>query len=986
MPQDFAQPSVAVATALVACDGEPAAFASAGEALAAAEAVRRARPDVVIAVHVADRAGPGAARARRLREIGRPGQTLVSAVAAAALPAGAPLHDLGIHRLRDLSLPERVFALGAPGDQPLRSLDATPNNLPSRATTFVGREAELADLHGRLAQARLLTITGPGGSGKTRLAAQLAADEAGRRPDGAWWVELGDVADPGQVAQAVAAALGVLVDPAQGTVALLRAQLSSRRLLLCLDNCEHVLDAAADVAGALFAGCPEVAIVATSREPLGLTGELVWRLPPLPAREAHALFVERAAHVQPGLALDADAGAAIDSMCVRLDGSPLALELAAAWLRTLTPRQIEAGLDDRFALLVRSPRDAIPRHASLLASMAWSHELLDEGDRAVFRRLAVFPAGFDLAAARAVCGEDADALGALARLVDKSLVVADGARYRLPETIREYAADRLRAAGERRATSGRLLAHLLARVRDAAPLRDTDKDAWRAALAPEHDNLRAAIEYGLAADDPEPARALVAELPWLWHMHRQGREGLDFLRRAIARNPEDRSAVQARLLTGVALVADTAGPLNLEYDAAQRARELAAELGDERLLSLCLSLAGVGRFYTDFGEACELALESERIAAQVGDEFVIHAARALRGIVAHLRDDHDGAQALLGDAAERLTARGDRGVAASALAFLSGSALLTGELGRARELAELSIATAAPLADHLRIGMGRAALALALGAAGDLEGGVAALAPVRALADDVFLPEVNRALGVLHLWAGEPDAAIARLAVEARSTDGARPTYLAVRALPALAAAQRHAGAAEEAAATAARGAALARERGMPAVLADCLDEQGHLGEDADRHHEALAIRVRHGLRPGIVRSLEALAAYAPDEQAARMRDAAAAARAQLGLAPGAGPPDDAGAVMSLEEAAAYASRARGSRRRPDHGWASLTPAELEVVRLAVDGLSNPEIGARLYMSRSTVKTHLSHVYAKLGVANRTELAAQAPDEQKRRP
>ena len=933
----------------------------------------------MVAVHVADREGPGAARARRLCEIGLPGQTLVSAAAAAALAGEGPLHDLGVHRLRDLSLPERVFALGAPGDAPLRSLDATPNNLPSRPTSFVGREAELAELHDRLAQVRLLTITGPGGSGKTRLAAQLAADDVDRRPDGVWWVELGDVADPGEVAQAVAAALGVLVDPAQGTVALLRAQLATRRLLLCLDSCEHVLDAAADVAGALFAGCPEVAIVATSREPLGLTGELVWRLPPLPTAEAHALFVERAAHVQPDLQLDAEADAAIDSMCTRLDGSPLALELAAAWLRTLTPSQIEAGLDDRFALLVRSPRDAVPRHASLLASVAWSHDLLDATDRAVFRRLAVFPGGFDLEAARAVCGEDLDALGALARLVDKSLVIADGARYRLPETIREYAADRLRAAGERRATADRLLAHLLDRVRDAAPLRDRDKDAWRAALALEHDNLRAAIEHGLEAEDPEPARALVSELPWLWQMRRQGREGLGFLRRAIARAPDDRSPVQARLLAGVALVADTAGPLDLEYDAAQRARELAAELGDERLLSLCLALAGVGRFYTDFDEACDLALESERIAASAGDHFVIHAGRALRGIVAHLRDEHQRARTLLGDAADELAARGDRGVAASALAFLSGSALVTGELDRAREIAERSIATAAPLADHLRIGMGRAALALALGAAGDIDGGLAALAPVRALADDVFLPEVNRALGVLHLWAGQPAPAIARLGVEAGSTDGGRPTYLAIRALPPLAAAQRLAGDREAAAATAARGVDLARERGMPAVLADCLDEQGHLEEDADRHHQALAIRVEHGLRPGIIRSLEALSAYAAHEQAPRLLTAAAAARRDLGLAAH-DEPEPAGedVVMSLDEAAAYVSRARGSRRRPDAGWESLTPTEAEVVRLAVDGLSNPEIGARLFMSRSTVKTHLAHVYAKLGVANRTELAARA--------
>jgi predicted ATPase/DNA-binding CsgD family transcriptional regulator len=973
---DLTRPATAAATWFVAADGEAATGATDG--LSAAEAIRRKRPDAALAVDVAGREGTGAARARRLSEIGRPGQTLVSAAAAAALADSVPLHDLGVHRLRDLSLPERVFAVGPPGEAPLRSLDATPNNLQSRATSFVGRDAELAELRGRLTHARLLTITGPGGSGKTRLAAQLAAGEVDRRPDGVWWVELGDVADPGQVAQTVAAELGVLVDPAQGTVALLRAQLASRRLLVCLDNCEHVLAAAADVAGALFAGCPEITVVATSREPLGLTGELVWRVPPLPTAEARALFVARAAHVQPGLELDADAEAAVDSMCTRLDGSPLALELAAAWLRTLSPAQIEAGLDDRFALLVRSPRDAVPRHASLLASVAWSHDLLDAGDRAVFRRLAIFPVGFDLDAARAVCGAGADALGALARLVDKSLVVADGARFRLPETIRAFAADRLRAAGERRATADRLLAHLLGRVREAAPLRDRDKDAWRAALAPEHDNLRAAIEHGLDADDPEPARALVAELPWLWQMHRQGQEGLGFLRRAIARAPEDRSRVQAQLLTGVALVADTAGPLDLEYDAAQRARELATELGDERLLSLCLVLAGVGCFYTDFDEACELALEAEQLAAAAGDHFVTHAGRALRGIVAHLRDEHDGARALLGGAADELAARGDRGVASSALAFLSGSALATGDVVGARELAERAVATAAPLADHLRIGMGRAALALALGATGDVDGGFAALAPVRALADDVFLPEVNRALGVLHLRAGDAGAAIGRLAVEAGSTDGGRPTYLAIRALPAMAEAQRHTGDREAAAATAARGAGLARERGMPAVLADCLDEQAYLQEDADGHHQALAIRVAHGLRPGIIRSLDALSTHAADDQAPRLRDAAAAARLDLGLGERGERQPAGGDVMALEAAAAYASRARGPRRRPDAGWESLTPTEAEVVGLAVDGLSNPDIGARLFMSRSTVKTHLSHVYAKLGVANRTELAARA--------
>jgi predicted ATPase/DNA-binding CsgD family transcriptional regulator len=840
--------------------------------------------------------------------------------------------------------------------------EAPENHLPSHPTSFVGREAELAELRACLRSARLLTITGPGGSGKTRLASRLAAEEAGGRHGGAWWVELGDVADPGQVAAEVAHALGVLVDPAQGTVGSLTAQLAGRSLLLCLDNCEHVIAAAADVAGALVAGCPEVTIVATSREPLDLSAETVWWLPPLPPDEARALFVERAARIRPGFAPDADADAAIASMCSRLDGSPLALELAAAWSRTLTPAQIEAGLDDRFALLVRSPRDAVPRHASLLASVAWSHDLLAETDRAVFRRLAVFAGDFDLEAAQAVCAEP-NVVAAIARLVDKSLVVADGARYRLLETIRAYAADRLRAAGERQAAAGRHLEHLLARVRAAAPDLDTDRDRWRATLGPERDNLHAAIVHGLAAGDATPARELVAELPWLWQMHRQGREGLRLIREAIARAPEDRSLTQARLLAGVALVADTAGPLDLEYDAAQRARELAEELGEQRLRSLCLALAAVGRFYTDFDEACSLAREAERH----GDAFVLAAGTALRGIVLHLRDEHAEAQALLSEAAERLSARGERGVASSALAFLSGSALVTGDLERARELAERSIATATPLADHLRIGMGRAALALALGAAGDLAGGFAALAPVRALVGAVFLPEVGRALGLLHLWSGEPEQAVAQLTAEAGSQDGGRPTYLAIRALAPLAAAQRLAGDGAAAAESVARGAELATQRGMPGVLADCLDEQGHLAGDADLHHKALAIRAGHGLRPGMVRSLEALAAYGTEEHAARLLRAAERERR--------GAPLDA---MELGDAVAYASRARGSRRRPDAGWGSLTPAELEVVRLAVDGLSNPEIGARLFMSRSTVKTHLSHVYAKLGVANRTELAAHA--------
>lgn len=1034
-----------------------AAFATAADALAAAVAVRRAwgrtgsapplaAADALVADAGDDPAlglrlaihhgpahrdgdrhgGPGPARCRRLLQIAHPGQVLVSSAAATVagdrIPAGTTLDDLGLHRLRDLSPPLRVLELrdgddGSPRPA-LASLDASAGNLPVHQTTFVGRDRELAELRLRLPAERLLTICGPGGAGKTRLAAQLAAELAGGQSDGTWWVELGALADAGEVAAAVAGALGVLVDPSQGAAASLRAQLADRRLLLVLDNCEHVLDAVATLAADLGATCPEVTIVVTSREPLGLAGETVWRLPPLPPEEARALFLERAAQIAPDAPLDPEAVAAVPSMCRRLDGSPLALELAAAWVRTLSPRQIEAGLDDRFSLLVRSPRDAVPRHASLLASIAWSHDLLDPDDRAVLRRLAVFAGGFDLPAARAVCGGDGidpDAvLGAIARLVDKSLVVADpaedGVRYRLLESIRQYADDRLRAAGERRATADRHLEHLLDRASALAPERDRDKDRWRTVLAREHDNLRAAIDHGLAAEDPTAGRRLAAELPWLWHLHRQGREGMEVLRRAIERAPDERSLLQARLLVGVALVADTADPLDVELDAAQRALGLAIELGDERLQALCLSLTAVARFYTDLGGAWETALESEALAARAGEPFVADAGRALRGIVQHLRDHHGEAEALLSGAAEGLAGRGDRGVASTALAFQSGSALAIGDGDRARELAERSVAIAAPLADHLRIGIGRSALALARGASGDVDAGLATLDPLLPLltaADGApFVPEVARALGTLHGWGGDGEQALRWLAVEAGSTDGGTPTYLALRAMPALAAAQRRTGLSDEARATATRAADLARAREMPGVLADALDERARLAPSPEAalelHHEALALRVERGLRAAAVVSLEALAPLVRPEHGIRLLAAATTAREALArpLAPvdraprrrleatlreALGAEADAawraGSALTLDEALAYARRSRGSRRRPERGWGSLTPTEVEVVRLAVEGLANPEIGARLFMSRSTVKTHLSHVYAKLGVANRTELAALAAPE-----
>jgi len=900
-------------------------------------------------------------------------------------------------------------------------------SLPAQLTGFVGRRAERAGVGRLLAERRLVTLTGVGGVGKTRLALQVAADQAGRWPDGLWWVELGAVTDPGGVAEAVASTLGVLVEPVRGPLGSAAVALADRRGLVCLDNCEHVLDGAAEVAAALLGACPRVTVLATSREPLGLAGEAVWQVPPLTEEDALALFLERAGAVRPGFTLDAAGEAAVRAMCRRLDGIPLALELAAAWLRALTPQQIEAGLDDRFGLLVRGPRGAAPRQQTLAASIEWSHALLGETDRVVLRRLAVFPGGFDLEAARSVAAAGPvarrEVLDALGRLVDKSLVVAAArggeARYRLLETIREFAADRLEEAGEVAATRDRHLAHVLAFAEATEPELRRDLDAWRTRLELEHANLRAALEWGLAAPDPTRGRRLAAALPWLWHLHGQGPEGLDFLRRAVRRAPADRSQLQARLLAGIALVADTASPFGLEFDAAQRALEIATEQGDQPLRALCLTLSAVGRFFTDFDAAWELAEEAVAVAGAAGDAFVVDAARALQGIILHLRDRHEAAEPLLASAVPGLLRR-HRGIAATTLGFQAGGALGTGRLERARRLAARAVEVAEPLGDYHRVGSTRSVLALVLALAGEVDRGLEVMAPVLRLVsgagDDVFVPGMARTMGVLELRRGHPEAAAGWFEREARSTDRGAETWIAAQALPGLGVALAAAGRPARAREVLERAVAVARRLGLPRVVAEALEQQGHLAaaDDPDRaadlHHQALAERAAHGLRTFAVDSLEALAALGaaaePTLGAVRVLAAADRARAAMGYPrdPARRPAHDAavrglraalgdrafaeawaeGSRLTLEEAVAYLRRARGSRRRPSTGWDSLTPAELEVVRLVADGLSNPEIGRRLFMSRGTVKAHLSHVYAKLGVANRTELATLAAGQRLR--
>ena len=415
--------------------------------------------------------GPATNRAARVMAAAHGGQVVVShateEIVRDSLPDDVALVDLGEHRLPDLARPERIFQVVAAGLRrefpPLRSLDAMPGNLPSQLTSFVGREVEREAIADALLASRLVTVTGVGGVGKSRIALQVALDVAGRFPDGAWLCELATAHDDEELAQVVAATLGVLARPAVTLADSVIDALRTRELVLVLDNCEHLVDSVGRLAEGLLRDCPGVRVLATSREALGVAGEQVWPLtsldlPPraptfdaVAASEAVQLFVERARAVQPGFVLDESNAEAVAEICRRLDGIPLAVELAAARVTIMAPSDIAARLDQRFQLLTGGRRSAAERHQTLRAAIEWSYEMLDPHERLLFQRLGVFPGSFDAEAVAAVAAGDGleawDVLDAGAGLVAKSMMMADEAsgstRYHMLETLRAFAREHL---------------------------------------------------------------------------------------------------------------------------------------------------------------------------------------------------------------------------------------------------------------------------------------------------------------------------------------------------------------------------------------------------------------------------------------------------------------------------------------------------------------------------------------------------------------
>ena len=591
-------------------DSFHAAFAQADLALAAALHVQTALhaepwPDPVqiqvrLALHIGDAErrdgdyfGAALSRTARLLAAAHGGQTLVSEALAVmsegSLAPDAALRSLGRHRLKDLAQPQEIFQLTHPtlpdGFPPLRSLESFTHNLPAQLSSFIGREQEISKARRILAEARLLTLTGTGGAGKTRLALQVAAEAIEDFPDGVWIVGLAPLNDPHLLPQAVAAVLGLGEEGGERTLAQTLADaLRLKSLLLVWDNCEHLVEACAHLAESLLRACPGLRLLATSREALEIGGEAVLPIPPLSlppeARTATAeaqadcdsvrLFVERATAAQPTFRLGAGNTAAVAQICARLDGIPLLLELAAARVRVLTPEQIAARLDDLFRLLSGGLRTALPRQQNFKALIDWSYDPLPLPEKVLLRRLSVFAGGWTLEAAEAVCAEgeveEWEVLDLLARLIAKSLVVAETpdegrVRYRLLESLRAYACERLAESGEVEALSARHRDWFLGLAEEAEPnLSGPEQASWLNRLERDHDNLRAALAFSHDhAGGVEAGLRLVGGLWKFWWIRGYFSEGRGFLGKALARADGEETLVRAKALSGAGILAEAQG-------------------------------------------------------------------------------------------------------------------------------------------------------------------------------------------------------------------------------------------------------------------------------------------------------------------------------------------------------------------------------------------------------------------------------------------
>lgn len=591
-------------------------------------------------------------RAARISSVAHGGQIVASsstvALSEQALPDDIGFTDLGAHRLKDLSLPEHLSQVVADGLEadfpPLRSLDAVPHNLPIQLTHFIGRDTELAEALGKLEGSRLLTLTGVGGTGKTRLALQAAAAAVHDFPDGVWMVDLGPVSEADMVHNALAAAMGVRDQPGRTLLEAIEDALRNKTTLIILDNCEHLLEVSAQVSAALLRASSDVKILATSREALGIAGEATYPVPSLSAPPASAttadavkrydsavMFEDRALLARPDFAVTDANAEAIAKICRRLDAVPLAIELAAARVRVLSPAEIADRLDDRFRLLTGGDRTALPRQQTLEAAVAWSHEHLSETERVLFARLSVFAGSFTLRAAECVtaAGDIAEheVLDLVTGLVDKSMLIVQTAgaaetRYRLLETLRQYARDRLIEYGAAEEFRKRHASFFAGLAETGDPmLRGQQQRFWFDKLAAEHDNFTTALTWSLGAREPGLFLRIAASLGYLWSELGHWEEARRWLLAEPVFDDEQPARLRAEALTVAVPVIVPEDPERAR-DLARMALELSRATDDEQLAARALHNMGYATIHMFQPEAALPLLEEARdVYTRIGDRW-----------------------------------------------------------------------------------------------------------------------------------------------------------------------------------------------------------------------------------------------------------------------------------------------------------------------------------------------------------------------------
>ena len=913
--------------------------------------------------------------------------------------------------------------------------DRPPGNLPLELTSFVGREREVAAVRYLLLGSRLLTLIGSGGCGKTRLALHVAEQDRAGYADGVWWVDLSPIAEDGPVVKAVASALGLREEGGKPLLEVIVQHLQPRSLLLVIDNCEHVLKAVTRLVDWLLRQAPHLTVLATSRAPLEVPGELPWRVPSLslpPHGLADAerligydgirLFAERALRTQPDFRLDADTGGAVSQICRRLDGIPLAIELAAARMRLLTPPQIATGIDDRFRLLTGGSPVAMARQQTLRASVDWSHDLLSGTEQMLFRRLSVFAGGFTLEAVEEVCpgdGLEGDAiLDLLSRLVDQSLVGAEqrgaSTRFFMLETIRQYARERATEAGEEAAVRSRHLRHYLELAETIADsVIGPDQTELLRRLELEHDNLRGAMEYALGGDDSALALRLAFALTFFWSLHGHFTEAGAFFDRALAMS-EAPTLLRARALWGRGYTAWWEGDVASAAESAAAALEIGRGLGDPGVVARALNTIGTLHMWADPEGARPGISESIELAQEAGDTWCTALSLQLLAWTYVNQDDHIGAAPRLVAAISVPGQRHNRQLVAWYLLGVGMAANRRGDFPAAIRNFEEATAPQGEIGDVVTRASALGCLARVRRVNGDLaearrllDSALAGLDTFGTLVVSWFM---RNELAMVELWEGRLDEAEAQLEHATRLVvSQGNPygfAYCSVGAADLRLARGDLDGAARVVDETLAVAhtlnnlwfeAAAANRAGRIARL------RGDIAAAETEQHRALALNREGGYLPDILDVLDELAAleHAREDAAPAIRLLSASTslrrrmsylrsdahsadvgrlRAELlvALGDGAEAIETEGAALDLDAVVAYASRARGVRRRPSAGWGSLTPTEIDVVRLASTGLTNPQIAQRMFIARGTVKVHLAHIFTKLGVTTRAELAAEA--------